>query len=236
MDYFELYYAYLAWCENDNWANMRDPNHDFMEWNHTLPQCIFGDQPVGQWLTIEQHAIASALQTLAYRRNCLCAWHKKHLPSSLLSEAWAFYVAHKKEVGKKCALDEKGVHSAEWINSPERVAVNKKVGNRSKQLGIGIFGRTLEKMQEDARRNVQMQVSKGLGWYSPEIRDKTREVNKKPILVLNPEGEEFMFTSIGEAATFLKINQSSITKYLSRGKPLSKGRFKGFLFRLIEKQ
>jgi|LauGreDrversion4_2_1035121.scaffolds.fasta_scaffold601882_2 hypothetical protein len=235
MDYFELYYAYLAWCEKDNWANMRDPNHDYMEWNHTLPQCIFGDQPIGQWLTIEQHAVASALQTLVYRRNCLCAWHKKHLPPLLLPEVWTFYVAHKSKVGKKCALDKKGVHSDEWINSPERVAVNKKVGNHTKRLGIGIFGRTLEKMQEDARRSVQVQVSKGLGWYSPELRDKTREINKKPILVLNPEGEEFMFPSIGEAASFLKIHPSGITKYLSRGKPLSKGRLKGFFFRLIRK-
>jgi hypothetical protein len=87
MDYFELYYAYLAWCEKDNWANMRDPNHDYMEWNHTLPQCIFGDLPIGQWLTIEQHAVASALQTLAFNWDLLCGWHWKHLPNTLKREA-----------------------------------------------------------------------------------------------------------------------------------------------------
>lgn len=85
MNFFELYYAYLAQCERDNWANMRDPNHDYMEWNHTLPQCIFDDQPIGQWLTIEQHAIASALQTLAFRTNCLYGGMLKLLPADLSS-------------------------------------------------------------------------------------------------------------------------------------------------------
>ncbi len=83
MDYFELYYAYLAWCEKDNWANMRDPNHDYMEWNHTLPQCIFGDLPFGQWLTLKQHAIASGLQTLCFDRSCLYGTHFKYLPPVL---------------------------------------------------------------------------------------------------------------------------------------------------------
>lgn len=83
MNYFEIYYAYLAWCEKNNWANMRDPNHDFMEWNHTLPQCMFGDQPVGQWLTKEQHAIASALQTLCFDRSCLFGTHFSFLPPYL---------------------------------------------------------------------------------------------------------------------------------------------------------
>jgi hypothetical protein len=101
MDYFELYYAYLAWCEKDNWANYRDPNHDFMEWNHTLPQCIFGDQPVGQWLTIEQHAIASALQTLAFRKNCLCGWHIKWLPEEIRSETAFYHRKACKEAAKK---------------------------------------------------------------------------------------------------------------------------------------
>jgi hypothetical protein len=102
MDYFEFYYAYLAQCERDNWANMRDPNHDYMEWNHTLPQCIFGDQPVGQWLTIEQHAIASALQTLAFDWDLLCGWHWKYLPLELKEKAKETYsrVRSERRTGK----------------------------------------------------------------------------------------------------------------------------------------
>jgi len=89
--YWDLYVAYVHKCVADNWANDIDPAHYEMEWNHFLPQCIFGDWPIGQWLTIKQHAIASALQTLAFKRNCLCGWHKKHLPQILLNLTWEYY-------------------------------------------------------------------------------------------------------------------------------------------------
>jgi hypothetical protein len=117
MNYFELYYAYLSQCELENWANMRDPNHDFMEWNHTLPQCIFGDQPIGQWLTIEQHAIASALQTLAFRESCLCPWHKQHLPPLLCELSWTFFSVQRTKENKQRAAE--GKHP--W-QDPERIA------------------------------------------------------------------------------------------------------------------
>ena len=71
-----LYTTYLNRCALANAENLRDPHHDYMEWNHTLPQCLFGDLDWGQWLTLPQHAIASALQTLAFGHCCL---HGKHL-------------------------------------------------------------------------------------------------------------------------------------------------------------
>lgn len=105
MNHFELYYEYLAQCERDNWANMRDPNHDYMEWNHTLPQCVFGDQSIGQWLTKEQHAIASCLQTLAFQTLCHCGWHKKFVPENLwvlaCEEVLTERKNHATEVGRK---------------------------------------------------------------------------------------------------------------------------------------
>jgi hypothetical protein len=72
-----------------------------MEWNHWLPKACFPDLPVGQWLTLKQHAIASALQTLAFKKNCLCGWHKKHLPKSLLDLVWHYYNASASENGSK---------------------------------------------------------------------------------------------------------------------------------------
>jgi hypothetical protein len=62
-----------------------------MEWNHTLPQCIFKGHGPGQWLTLKQHAIASALQTLVFRKNCMCGWHKSYLSPELLELAWPYY-------------------------------------------------------------------------------------------------------------------------------------------------
>jgi len=89
--YWDLYVAYVNKCERENYANGIDPNHYEMEWNHWLPKTCFPDLPLGQYLTLNQHAIASALQTLALNKNCMCGWHKKHLPEKLLELAWPLY-------------------------------------------------------------------------------------------------------------------------------------------------
>jgi hypothetical protein len=95
--YWDLYVAYVHHCVEYNKKHDIDPHHYGMEWNHFLPQCLFGDSPFGQYLLLRQHAIASALQTLAFKRNCLCGFHKKHLPKELLELAWNFYRQSKRE-------------------------------------------------------------------------------------------------------------------------------------------
>jgi hypothetical protein len=93
----ETYYIYLRWCRDYNERNLIDPTSDKMEWHHTLPQCIFGDVRIGLWLTLKQHAIATALQTLAFNRNCLCPWHIRHLPDNLWQMCRPIYSAAKRE-------------------------------------------------------------------------------------------------------------------------------------------
>ena len=89
--FWEVYVAYIDKCVKNNWVNDIDPVHYEMQWNHFLPKCIFGDWPIGQWLTLRQHAIATALQTLAFRQNCLYGGQKEFLPDELLSLAWPYY-------------------------------------------------------------------------------------------------------------------------------------------------
>jgi hypothetical protein len=89
--YWDLYVAYVAKCIKENKEQDIDPEHYEMEWNHFLPQCIFGDQPAGQYLLLRQHAIATALQTLAFKKNCMTGMMKKYLPSDLLELAWPYY-------------------------------------------------------------------------------------------------------------------------------------------------
>ena len=96
--YWDLYIAYINECIKLNKANGIDPHHYVMEWNHTLPRCVFGEQPLGQYLTIRQHAVATALQTIALERNCLCGWHKQYLPEWLIELVWPYYVKSKKEL------------------------------------------------------------------------------------------------------------------------------------------
>jgi hypothetical protein len=89
--YWDLYVAYIAKCVKENKERDIDPHHYEMEWNHFLPKCLFDDQPVGHYLTLKQHAIASALQTLALRKNCMTGMMKEYLPEKLLELAWPSY-------------------------------------------------------------------------------------------------------------------------------------------------
>jgi hypothetical protein len=83
--YWELYVNYVHRCVKKNETYGVDPHHYELEWNHFLPVSVFGDWPFGHYLTLRQHAIATALQSLALGRNCICAWHLKHLPKELLT-------------------------------------------------------------------------------------------------------------------------------------------------------
>jgi hypothetical protein len=115
----ETYYAYLSWCRDYNERNLIDPTSDNMEWHHTLPQCIFGDIRIGLWLTLRQHAIATALQTLAFNYNCLCGWHLKYLPGELLNLCNKLFI----DANRKAASASGYAHStdgarvrAKWLN------------------------------------------------------------------------------------------------------------------------
>ena len=96
----ETYYAYLRWCRDYNERNLVDPTSDKMEWHHTLPKHIFGDIRIGLWLTIRQHAIATALQSLAFGYNCLCFDHTKHLPSELWDLCFPILSRDRSQQGK----------------------------------------------------------------------------------------------------------------------------------------
>jgi len=77
-----------------------------MEWNHWLPKACFPDIKVGQWLTFRQHSIASALQTIALKKNCMCGWHKSYLPPELLELAWSYFREARRNLHAE--RDEKG--------------------------------------------------------------------------------------------------------------------------------
>jgi hypothetical protein len=166
MDYFELYYAYLAWCEKDNWANMRDPNHDYMEWNHTLPQCIFGDQPIGQWLTLKQHAIASALQTLAFKERCHCGMHREHMPGVLWELCFPYYSDSSRKMQLKRSENKEHAFQTEEFRRNQ----SKRVSRRNRENAE----RGEHPMQQERNRQSQSERSREL-WESEEWREKNKD-------------------------------------------------------------
>ena len=101
MSWYDLYLAYLRRCAEYNLATDRDPAHDEMEWNHRLPKAIFGDWAIGEWLLKRQHAIATALQTLAFDQCVLCGWHVEYLPDYLWEMCRPIYQRRSQVNGKK---------------------------------------------------------------------------------------------------------------------------------------
>lgn len=99
--YWDLYVEYVHHCVEHNKKHDIDPEHYEMEWNHFLPKAVFGDWPIGQYLLKKQHSIASALQSLALNKNCMCAWHIDHLPDWLWMRARPIYIQGCKEATQK---------------------------------------------------------------------------------------------------------------------------------------
>jgi hypothetical protein len=146
----ETYYAYLRWCRDYNERNLIDPTSDKMEWHHTLPQCIFGDIRIGLWLTLKQHAIATALQTLAFQQNCLCPWHVQYLPKNL----WQLCRPLFSEAKKKHSNPDFGNFVQPYINREKQREAARNVGLdhvRSGHLDKIRDLRDMGKLAENAR-------------------------------------------------------------------------------------
>ena len=200
LSYWDLYVAYIDKCVRDNQANDIDPHHYEMEWNHTLPQCLFGDWPIGQYLTLRQHAIASALQTLAFKKNCMFGWHKKDLPDILVELAWPYYTRMCSGTGKKngranvkALLDHPNTTANRIANGIRRGPESVKAMNNHPN--------TIKSRKESARRgNLQ----------------NSRRSSKAVSLTDTSTGKVFVFDSGSEAARVLGLDQGNISR-LARG-------------------
>jgi hypothetical protein len=193
--YWDLYVAYIGKCVRDNWANDIDPHHYQMEWNHWLPKACFPDIKVGQWLTLRQHSIASALQTLALKKNCMCGWHKSHLPPKLLELAWPYFCqaaanaaltlhAEKNDKGKsKHSLAIAETHrqnktSIFSFSSEELSEFGKRGGARSVELSAGIHGLSRDQRVEIGRKSGAIIADQKIGICGRTSEQKSRDGEK----------------------------------------------------------
>jgi hypothetical protein len=155
-----------------------------MEWNHFLPRNIFGDQPIGHYLLLKQHAIASALQTLVFKKNCMFGWHKRYLPENLLKLTWPYYCKLAADNGRKTAEMGVGVHAP---------GVASEAGKRG---GV-----------EAAKTNRK----NGTGIYDPEIRELSYISSRKPVeLTCLTSGDVLIFKSRKEAASTLNLDPRNL--------------------------
>ena len=137
-NFWDLHIAYVRECEKLNWANDTDPHHYGMEWHHILPQCLFGNQPIGAWLTLRQHAIASCLQSIALRKVCLCPWHHQHTPE------WLWELMLEATEAERKVIARKGFDAVENFPTVGGIAV--------RDRSLGIFSLTEEERKERSRR------------------------------------------------------------------------------------
>jgi len=211
--YWDLYIAYVRECEKLNRANGIDPHHYEMEWNHTLPQCLFGDLPFGQFLTLKQHAIASALQTLTFRRWCLMGWMKKQVPEWMWEESLRVCNKELKQRQRRGGLtqrrESKGIFSSDVVM--KRSHYGHLGGTFTRDNGLGIFGLTPE--QEEKRRinlaaaqrakapEVKLRASKLGGQAATKEKDENgKSIHAKKMAVIrfeDPDHPELGKTNAG---------------------------------------
>jgi hypothetical protein len=244
--YWDLYVLYIERCVRENYENDIDPAHYEMEWNHFWPKSIFGDWPVGQFLTVRQHAIASALQTLVFRENCMCAWHKSYISAKLLELAWPYYCifAKKNAVkgGKKAAAklheekdeDGKSLHgkrSSVKLNSAKDEqgrSINSMKAKAKVHAEKDKFGRSVRGVESSVRLNKEKDE---FGRSINAVKGGNRHAKK--VRVTSPEGFTRTFDSISLVARFFQTKSDSIVKRIKKG-PSRCGKLCGIRFELTD--
>lgn len=215
-----------------------------MEWNHFWPQSIFGDWPVGQWLTKKQHAIASALQTLVFKENCMCAWHKKYLSPKLIELAWPYYRSSARERLKRIhsKKDENG-KSLRALKLHEKKDENgkslhsKKIHTRKDENGKSLLGLKCSAIiheKKDENGKSLTAVKGGRKVVDSGAIQKTHQACRKPVLVTSEEGETLYFPSIKETGEYFSVKQNVIGAFIASGKFIKRGKCKGYRFDLIK--
>jgi hypothetical protein len=216
--YWDLYVAYVHHCVEYNKKHDIDPHHYEMEWNHWLPKASFPDIPLGQWLTLSQHAIASALQTLALRKNCLCAWHKKHLPTELLELAWPFYRKRSQETMGKWTAEQRTAYAIK-SHQKKDPAVKTEIGRKG---ALAYWGKITEESRELRSANQSERMTKQ--WASLTDKEKSTRLQNarkslmRGVCVTLLSGSTILFDSISEAGLHFSVTRKVISYLVKTGK------------------
>lgn len=224
--YWDLYVAYVPHCVEYNRKHDIDPHHYEMEWNHFLPRCIFGDQPIGHYLLLKQHAIASALQTLAFQQNCLCGWHKKYLPKKLIERAWDYYSEAGRKTGEENKTLRRGICNPD-VHKLKHVVESKrqngiKVSKRFMEESLGLFDPKFKKKILEAQvKTGNKAVEEKTGIHDPKHKQLVLEAGRtaieKGLGIFDPKNKQRVLEGSKKAGK-ISINQkwkSTIDGYVS---------------------
>lgn len=220
--YWGIYVLYIERCVKENYENDIDPAHYEMEWNHFWPKSIFGDWPVGQWLTLKQHAIASALQTLAFGENCMYGGQKIYLPPKLLELSWPYYKEASSEIGTKTMAvlqSEKNEKGQSLFALKGALACHAKRDEKGRSLNA-------MKLHENKDEN-------GKSLHAIKSGKRTKEKLGKKVVVTLQDESELRFNSIKDTAKYFGIQSEYIRKRIRKG-PARWGKLTGLRFRLVE--
>lgn len=223
--YLDAYCLYIDRCAKENWENDIDPHHCKLEWNHLLPKSVFGDWPIGHWLTLRQHAVASALQSLAFDSNCMCGWHKEYLPETLLEKAWPIYRQASEGKGKNYGHkgSAKPPKSVTVIMKDESLLVFPSVNDAARNLNLNSSSLSrvcLGKLRHTAGFRAYF-TGEECNDHMPSASNEA-----KPVVASDQSGHIYMFPSVSDASRALGIDPRWISA-VCRGKKLSA---KGYRF------
>jgi len=187
----ETYYAYLRWCRDFNERNLIDPTSDKMEWNHTLPKHFFGDTSIGDWLTLKQHSIATALQSLAWNRNLLCYWHVQYLPGWLweicrpLYSEWCAdhatgFTPEQRAKGLETQKQNQlGFYNPDFHVFEDKSAAGQVGGSVTYEKGVGLFSMDAEEKFEARSAGGKVGGKSGLNSDPDYVRERGKKAGSK---------------------------------------------------------
>jgi hypothetical protein len=182
-----------------------------------VPECEGGTE--GLYLTFDDHQNQGLLQSVDFDRMCFFPSDVKHwlqtcseFPDDYF-KLWDIFDHYVKEHQKSG-------------------------GNKLKELEKGIFDSTRRKEWSHVYRNNALRVGKEnarllRGVCNPNTRQKVKDLLSLPVESVEPNGSTKRFYSASEAGRYYGIGQPTVCRCASRGTPITRGKFQGFLFRYI---
>jgi hypothetical protein len=171
------------------------------------------------YLLLRQHAIDTALQTLAFKKKCLCGWHQSHLPDNLRQLTHIYYVEAGRKIGDENKKLKRGICDPE-IHKLEHVVEAKrqnglKVSQQFMEQSRGIFDPQFEEKIQDTRvKNGKDAFTNKTGIHDPDNKQLVLNAGRIPMEqglgIFDPKNKDKVLEGIRTSGRAAVVNKTGI--------------------------
>jgi group I intron endonuclease len=212
--------------------------------NYPFQTALRKNPELFEWETVEDDSDERILE-----QALLDMWYGKELCYNLSPRADAPLIDYERNYHNGILVREMklGFHNPDYRNSDEYKQMQVKCGKKAAEMGIGIhseeFRRTKLKEigRKTGKKNGRKMFQEKKGIFDPNYRNSekfmedekrrlknTIETCSMSIILIDPNGDEYLFYSMRAAERRLGIPNQTVSKLAKRGNAATKGVWKGW--------